>query len=80
MLSKAGRVWNLCWKWKEDIEYKHFATTWTDGGYLLPICRFSDRMQGHSRKLKDTDAGLGSRLALYGTPSRRAMTEHWCSR
>jgi hypothetical protein len=51
----------------------------SDGGYLLQARRISDRMQGSSRKPKDTDAGLGSRLALCGAPYRRAMTDHRCS-
>jgi hypothetical protein len=33
-----------------------------------------------AQRIKDTDAGLGSRSALYGAAYRRAMTEHWCSR
>jgi hypothetical protein len=49
--------------------------TWTDGGCLLQTRRTLHMIQDHESRIKDTDAGLGSRVALYGGPYRRAMTE-----
>jgi hypothetical protein len=48
----------------------------TGGGYLLQTRRTLDRIQDHDSRIKDTDAGIGSRLALYDAADRRAMTEH----
>jgi hypothetical protein len=50
--------------------------SWTDGGCLLQTRRALDWIQDRESRIKDTDPGLGSRLALYGAAYRRAMTEH----